>query len=1030
MATRLNIRFISILSVTVVAVAILLVGLWFLKAKGDATRNIKAADEYMQLAAEAEARGDKEVAQNHYERAVRTYGRAVHKEPANLTYLDYMEKALLNLRPDTRDEASEFDDMRIAIMATRARYRPQDADTHLALLEELFQIARFVRARNDRWQAVVDTADDMYARVLREDPKRVYAQLYRGLALTRIVNPRVDSEADIEEAEQALKQFLVAVPDHDLAWSALVANQLAVARLLEVDGKTRRAKAAYDEVDATIAQAQEAVPDGPEMARVLALGLVTAYLDDPGSVDREALAAAVDRMVELAGATEDPLLLSECVEILRGTDLPGRYARAITMLSNYLSGQPDRHYHRALLAELHYLNNDYEAAEMAVETLLAAEPVRVSRLSRFQHILKVRAQSLNADIEYRRWESAEPDQKEAQFAKAEEETNRLAAMVADPDTDPLLLRAEGKLAFAKRDYASAAQKFENALKLRREFETVWYAAHSLEQIGQVGLAVERLDQARQLASNSPQVLTALARLQAKMGRFEDANETIASILEIDPDYEPAKRLGVFIELRQADDTPVQDETAQAIADAQQAFENDELDTARGILLGVLEKMPNEVAVLTRLVGVEVRAGRTDEARVFLNRALSTQPNNRYLRALEASLTNDDPVEAMKLYVNEFYDDETDRAVYTAIQLRSMASQFDASARRYEAEGNTEAATDARARAERAREEVEPLLAAADQATPDHPALLEFFFTEAVGEGNWDRAEEIVVRAQRTDADQAGGLIFKGRLELAQFKFEAAVRTLTDATERKHFSSLAWRLLGRAHEQMGNFAEALRAYEEAYRCNPTDRYAIRWYVGLLHQTGEMVRALRVLKTARQAIPDDPTLRNQWLELESEVGNVSLTFRERRETYRANPEDTLNAMRLVALLSRAKPSREFVLDDAGKPRYEVDKWNLLPLKQREEALEKVAAEWAAECDQILQSLEDQGVKSLQFARLRAEVLRARGEAEAGAQALRSYADSCAGEEAVRAFIALATFESATDSVGAAAKTLEHARQFQTE
>ena len=42
--------------------------------------------------------------------------------------LDSMERALQQLRPQTRDQVGEFDDMRVAIMATRSRYRPQDPD--------------------------------------------------------------------------------------------------------------------------------------------------------------------------------------------------------------------------------------------------------------------------------------------------------------------------------------------------------------------------------------------------------------------------------------------------------------------------------------------------------------------------------------------------------------------------------------------------------------------------------------------------------------------------------------------------------------------------------------------------------------------------------------------------------------------------------------------------------------------------------------------------------------------------------------
>ena len=430
------------------------------------------------------------------------------------------------------------------------------------------------------------------------------------------------------------------------------------------------------------------------------------------------------------------------------------------------------------------------------------------------------------------------------------------------------------------------------------------------------------------------------------------------------------------------------------------------------------------------MGVEVREGRMDEARSYLNRALSAQPNNRYLRGIQASIDNEDPVEALKLYLSELYDDEGDRAVYTAVQLRAMARGLEQQAQRHEAAGALDDAAEARVRAERATAEFDAVLAAAEQLAPDHAALLEFRFTEALAVEDWDRCAELAARAQKVDADQAGGLLFKGRLELARGQLEEAVRTLTDATVRKHFSSLAWRLLGRSHERIGNFADALQNYEEAYDCNPNDRFAVRWYVGLLSQLGEKVRALRVLQTARQVIPDDAMLRDQWLQLEADVGDVNLALRERRATYEATPGDQLNAMRLVALLSLVKPVRELVLNDQGKPKYDLDQWNLRNLEERQKMLDEVAAAWAQEADAIVAGLQAAGIDNQALASLRADVLRTRDDVAGGEQILRSYADSRTGAAAVQAFTVLAVYQANTGRLGAAVTTLEGARPLQDE
>ena len=65
----------------------------------------------------------------------------------------------------------------------------------------------------------------------------------------------------------------------------------------------------------------------------------------------------------------------------------------------------------------------------------------------------------------------------------------LAGLVSDPATDMLLMRADGKIAYWREDYAEAAQKFE---RLTRQFdekdpEILSFAAASLAQVGQLGL---------------------------------------------------------------------------------------------------------------------------------------------------------------------------------------------------------------------------------------------------------------------------------------------------------------------------------------------------------------------------------------------------------------------------------------------------------------------------------------------------------------------------------------------------------------
>ncbi len=70
MASRVNTRFLLILAVALMAGGGIVGGLWFLQMRADATRNVRAGDEFM--------------AQGEFKKAWKYYGRAVDKQPANL----------------------------------------------------------------------------------------------------------------------------------------------------------------------------------------------------------------------------------------------------------------------------------------------------------------------------------------------------------------------------------------------------------------------------------------------------------------------------------------------------------------------------------------------------------------------------------------------------------------------------------------------------------------------------------------------------------------------------------------------------------------------------------------------------------------------------------------------------------------------------------------------------------------------------------------------------------------------------------
>ncbi|MHC5008232.1 MAG: hypothetical protein ACYTGF_12820 [Planctomycetota bacterium] len=279
MATKVNTRFVLILTVTLFAAAGIVGGLWVLQIRSDTTRHIKAGDALMVRAEAATDSGDFDGGQALYEQALKQYGRAVTKDPAELSHLRKLETVLASMRPTTQSRAGELDAMRVEVLRHEVRYRRQDPEAHLNLITELYGLARQFN-QTGAWQQVAEAADDMYDSVMSSDPMRDLALLYRGMGNMRAyglagIGP-ISSTAttdEIDDAELDLQNYVDEYEADDLAWAALAESKLSVARRLRADSRTREADDADIQAREILAQALANVPDGPEVARVEAMRL-------------------------------------------------------------------------------------------------------------------------------------------------------------------------------------------------------------------------------------------------------------------------------------------------------------------------------------------------------------------------------------------------------------------------------------------------------------------------------------------------------------------------------------------------------------------------------------------------------------------------------------------------------------------------------------------------------------------------------------------------------------------------------------
>ena len=1027
MASRLNTKFALTLAAISLAAVVVLGGLGLLAYRANTTRHIKAGDQLM-------AKGD-------YEEAFKAYGRAVAKEKSDLSHLRKFEQALLHIRPRTQEQAEQYYGQYLGVFHHKLRYRPFDADVHLALLEELDSRARLMN-RSFVWEPVYEAAQEMEAGVPQSDPQHVYAKLYKGMAILR-GNP-VPTDAQVQDILRNLSEFVEAVPDSDSGWAGRVEALLVTAQLDRDAGNVLSAEEKEHEAKEMLKEALKVRraflgPDadglGPELARLRAVWWVRRPDDgDPAEMEPpQEITQALDRMVELITESPDPLLLLGATDVLSFADRTEGVAEGIRILTNYLSDHPEDHLHRFALANLYFFSGAIEDARTQAQEIIDAEPVPVSLLAVYQPQLRIRSAALIVDAEHAQWERSAEDERAVQLERVKAARERMAALVAEPETEPLMLRIDAKIALAEGNLLLAVDKFERCARATDvpTFEILRYSAMVLERIGELGSALMRIDDALERRPGSVYLLTQKARLQAGLTRFDDASDTIGEALRREPENEEALRLALLIEKGKTTGAigPV-DAIARAIANAQAAVKDDDLDGARSSLLVALQEHgEDEPRLLYALAILEIQADQLDAAGEYIDRAIELRPNAAAFRSLKASIGIDDPIERLKLALLARNSSDPERTINAMVGLRRRGRDLWQLAERAAASGEDDSAATIRALSVRANEEADVLLAEAQKIAPDHPLLLDSLLTEAIAAADWEAADVILQRARETSADQAQGLIFKGRYELARSQPEQAVHTLNAAIDRKPYSAAPWQMLGRAYEMLGDNAEARRAYEEAYARDPDDQLVVSLYVRLLERTGEKTRALVVLRDSQRLTASVPQLRDVWLRLEMDVGDSALAIQRRRELYELYPDQRVNAMRLATLLGRGKPRFVHILDDEGQSRFDVDRWRQVPAKRRTELLEQTVADWINESNAIVDTLEAQIGDTLEMAYLRANLLQSRGEVAAGEQTLVDFMQRWQEAElTVDMFVSLGIYQASARRFSEAKATFQEGRAYQ--
>jgi tetratricopeptide (TPR) repeat protein len=996
MAAKVNVKFIGIVFV-VLSVAGGIVGtLAFLQYKGDAARNVRTGDEAMEA-------GD-------YRLAREAYGRAVFKEQTNREYLQKFERALLAYQPVSRDEARECYQEWMQVLVIDALYRGSDPTTHQRLIEELIRRGTLIDS-DATWRQVETSATQMWDVVPAENPDRILAKFYRGVAVGHRIS--VLSTDEMTRGEDDLEGFLEARPESDGAWGALTMMRLAIAERYRAEGRTSQYQEKLKQLRETRQAGLEAVPGGFEMAMANARVLAYFQVATPGAVSQDELDEAVGRIVDLAETTDNRLMLLQYVQLMRELNSQESIRAAVDLLRSRVEDDPQAIFEHLGVARGYLLLDDLEETERFAKRVIDGPRLSTSLVSQAQFDLRREASRLLLDSAVRRWDAASAADKPAMM----ERVNAARAQLDDfttGESDHLQLWADGRIALIEGDFETAAVKFDQYLKQRPEtdLETMMLSAKALEEIKQYGGAYERIRQISHAVPNNVAVLVQRARLEYNIGRRTEALATLDHAEKISPGNPAVADLRDAIAERQpgAVVTLSDDEEINALLlKAREALESNDADGARELLRKAEERAPNDLTTLKMWFNLEVAAGNLTDARALADKARAVAPNDQDLLRVTTLLSHEDPIEAIKEYVSMTHEDEGERVVATMVNMRALAAQQQARAQSSEAAGDQDAATKARELAARAQREADALVARAEELAPDNRTLIEHQFVRATLQRNWGEAARIVDRAAKANVDRAGGAVYKGRLDLARGNFEDAVRAFLPATEQLGFSSYVWRLLGMAYEGAGNIADARRAYERSYERNPNDLATLRMYCDLLVRIGDPTRAITMLRSAVNLLDDSSPVVEYWLGLEMEHGDVGLALKRRRGIYERSKENSTNALQLATLLGQVKPRRELIVDANGNAVHAGSRWDRLRTDEQRKILDDAHTQWLNESEAILTDLEQQGVRGLSIVNARARNALARNQADKGEKLLRDFVaeQEKAGAPTINAMLTLGQY-----------------------
>ncbi len=865
MAGRVNTKFVVLLIAILLMAGGGVIAAWWVTAKTDPAEYIARADSFYR--------------QGDYERAAQQYGRALKVDKNNLElilrYTDTVSKFQIS---DTKQARSLIDQMR-NWWGRALNIDPTNEEAMTRLMEMFISLGREM---NDTrvWERVYERTTSL----LGSQPDNLLARKYRAIAQVERLNTLDLNQTERELTRQDIDFVLAQLPDDletiyaDAKWHLAEAARIKKTGIRFDDVESHRITAIN-----ILREASQKNPDNPEPllqltrtlqqadeekdAREVVLQLESQadnYLDQPNTI-----LGIVELMIQLFPEPSD--------QDADNTRWSQGLERAVALLAKSVEANP-----KALRLKLAYgrmlrlsqkSDEAYEIFDDIRQTTYKTDPLQALMVSQYRYV----AAEQSATLLLVQAQNKSLEERKELLARVDDLIKELRDTSGDSGIVNLL---SGRVAIERGQWVDAIEKLEvaNTQFGGSHMETLVLAAEAHRKMGTSGAAAERLLTVIKAQPNYIPGRLRLVEIYIGTRQLDLARQQLEYCLQNEPGNKIARQLKVQLLM------------------AEQKY-SDAIDLLESI------GAADDPALAQILIRVYYKADRKDEALALAGARFEAEPTNTSLLQMVLQLDPDN---------KQLYLDRAKQAGTTEQVLNLMASQFDSSidtmALLTEQIDST-SQTPIQKHLNKYRllvasnrvEDAEKELVAAETIDATHPLIVQIRFEEALQNEDYDTARNLAQVASKQNLDRVQGLVYRGRLELAEQRINLAVTSLKRASKLNSLDATVWRVLGDALMAQGDYASARDAYQEALRLKPDTAAVHRGMALAFNALGDFSSALLHFKQASDYATGNTNLLNTYLAYEREHGDSMKVLEYRRKQAKDNPKDIVNRRTLAVLLA---------------------------------------------------------------------------------------------------------------------------------